>query len=653
MSKQINLQVYKSVLEQIKSGFLLIHKDGKIIDGNEFAFSLLKINTVDSSNIRDYLAVDVATTLSFNRKMVSLTKTPEKYVDLKTIHVWEDLLCVFVEEVSLKDHLAVVEKQAEELIQESTEGYLLIYKDQIIDCDREVAYMFGYNVSEMKERKTRDLFVQDEKMPWDVQHHSHAKKKKLHGLSKKGVMFPIELTYHTFSYEDKKLTIGLIKNISERLEHEKRLEYMAYYDGLTDLPNMHYFTKVLKEAICEAHKKRETLAVFFIDLDYFKEINETLGYEVSDQLLIASGERLKKLQREDTFVARVGGDEFLILQRNISKENQPDLLAEKIISAFKDPVVIHGYEVFTSVSIGISIFPEHGVLAEDLIKHAVSAMYVIKEEYRNDYNFFESSISEKFQVLVTMESDLRRALKNNEFELLYQPQKSLRLNKVIGMEALIRWKHPQKGYIPPMDFIPFAEKTGLIIEIGDWVLREACAQNKRWQDEGYEPIIMSVNLSARQFHQKNLVEKIEEILEETGLEAKYLELEITESMAMSNEHYISKTMNRLRNLGVYVSIDDFGTGYSSLKYLSKFPITKLKIDKMFMNEKQKQNRAIVKSIINMSHSLNLKVIAEGVETYNQLEFLKKQNCDEIQGFLYCKPLPPSELKSFLNPVNIR
>lgn len=358
------------------------------------------------------------------------------------------------------------------------------------------------------------------------------------------------------------------------------------------------------------------------------------------------GEKLKSFLQTDTFIARMSGDEFLILQKHTKSKEVATKIAKELISEFEKPIKIEGYELFISVSIGISIFPENGQTANDLIKHADSAMYVIKERHQNNYKLFDSSISENFKTMLTIESELRKALPQGQFELHYQPQKNLGSGKIIGFEALLRWNHPVNGYIPPDDFIPLAEKTGLIIEIGDWVLKEACKQNKAWQDKGYEPIIVGVNLSAKQFHQKGLVENIESILALTGLDPCYLELEITESMAMSNEDYIIDTMERLRRLGVLVSIDDFGTGYSSLKYLSIFPVTKLKIDKMFMDENQKQNKAIVKSIIHMSHSLNMKVIAEGVETIEQLAFLENENCDEVQGYYYSKPLPPAQLTKF-------
>jgi len=272
----------------------------------------------------------------------------------------------------------------------------------------------------------------------------------------------------------------------------------------------------------------------------------------------------------------------------------------------------------------------------------------IQENHHYNYKFFDSSISDHIKSMLAKESELRKALKKNQFEIHYQPQKNVKTGKVVGMEALLRWNHPIKGKIPPMDFIPMAEQTGLIIEIGEWVIYEACKQNKYWQEQGYEHVVVSVNLSAVQLRQKNLIEKVKRILHETGLAPRYLELEITESMSMANEKNILAAINGFQDLGVNVSIDDFGTGYSSFKYLSLFPITKLKIDKMFMDDSQEQNQAIVKSIIHLSHALDMKVIAEGVETKEQFAFLEKEKCDEIQGFYFSKPLPPKELNHFLN-----
>lgn len=279
------------------------------------------------------------------------------------------------------------------------------------------------------------------------------------------------------------------------------------------------------------------------------------------------------------------------------------------------------------------------------------AMHSIKDDYQHHDHLFVKTISSQFHRMFKMENDLREALKKNQFQLHYQPQKSFSSNNVVGVEALLRWNHPVKGNIPPMDFISLAEKTGLIIPIGDWVLEEACKQNKKWQEQGYHPIVISVNMSAKQFHQHNLVEKVKSTLYSTGLDPIYLELEITESMALPNEKYLLKTMQSLQELGVVVSIDDFGTGYSSLKYLSLFPVNKLKIDKMFMDTNQIQNQAIVKSIINMSHSLNMEVIAEGVETIDQVLFLQREKCDQMQGYYFSKPVEAKKFVQFLQRIS--
>src|SRR5699024_2311779 len=423
-------------------------------------------------------------------------------------------------------------------------------------------------------------------------HHYPDRPHELIGVRKDQSVFYFEMMGHPYNNVGNIVRVAIIKDITKRIENEKRIEYMAYYDELTDLPNRNFFNKMLKEATIEAERNQEMLAVYFIDLNYFKEINDTFGYTFGDKLLKACGERLKTFLNTNTFIARMSGDEFLILQRSPEDQKAVEAFAEKLITAFEKPIKINNYEIFTSISIGISIYPENGKSANDLIKHADSAMYVIKERHGSNYNIFEPSISENFKAMLTMESELRKALKEGQFELHYQPQKCLTSNKIVGMEALLRWKHPINGIIPPGEFIGLAEKTGLIIDIGDWVLREACRQNKAWQDKGFQPIIVSVNLSARQFYQRGLVDKIKKILNETGLDPEYLELEITETMAMTNEESILETMRRLRKLGVTVSIDDFGTGYSSFKYLSIFPVTKLKIDKMFINENRKQNQAI-------------------------------------------------------------
>ena len=652
MKENFSLEMNKRIYSELNDAVLFVNIDGAMIWSNTAASSLLNLDGSQGKHrLDDYFDIDLLMEKPLRHLLMRQKNNKRLLVDVKRIELDEHMFCLILKKVSLKDHTVEMKKHIGQLVRVSTEGLVIFNQENIIDCNLEFASLFGYSQTELIGMDIGDLIKGFDKSVallgrTDKGNENSRESYELIGIKKAGETFHIELFDHPYDHQGDLMRIAIVKDISERVQHEKHLEYMAYYDELTDLPNRNYFIKVLEDAIVQAKGDHEMFSVSFIDLDYFKEINETLGYDFGDRLLAACGEKLRTFKDTNTFIARMNGDKFLVLQRYIADKNTPIIFAEKIISAFEKPIHIHGYDIFTSVSIGISIYPENGETPNDLIKHADSAMYMIKEKHRNRYKLFESSISEEFKLMLTMENDLRKAVLNGQFELHYQPQKKLKTDELVGMEALLRWNHPEKGYIPPMDFIPLAEKTGLIIEIGDWVLEEACRQNKAWQDLGYKPIIIGVNLSAKQFHQKNLLNKIEQTLVKTGLDPQYLELEITESMAMTNEKSILKTMHRLRELGVHVSIDDFGTGYSSLKYLSMFPVSKLKIDKTFMDKKQKQNKAIVRSIINMSHSLQMTVIAEGVETLNQQKFLEEENCDEIQGFYFSKPLPPDQLGKF-------
>ncbi|MFB4169516.1 EAL domain-containing protein [Virgibacillus sp. JSM 102003] len=649
MSKEDVLPIHNQVFESLKDAILFVRKNGVIIKGNNAAQALLKME--EYTSVFDYLDFNLLTENDESHLLMEQKNNNGKLIEVKSIRVNDNIYCLIMSDLPIHDKTDEVKKYINHLIHASAEGMVMYDNEVIIDCDQTFADMFGYSEDEIKNMKISQLMDANSTCKLaEIIHNDPDKPYELTGVRKDGTSFYMEFMEHPYNNLGNIIRVAIIKDITDRIENEKRIEFMAYYDELTDLPNRNFFYKVLGEAIKEAELNDEMLAVYFIDVNYFKEINDTLGYSFGDQLLKACGNRFKAFLQTDTFIARMGGDEFLILQRHTAGEDAAIDLAESLISEFEKPIKIDDYEMFISISIGISMYPKNGETPNDLIKHADSAMYVIKEQHHNNYNIFESSISENFKAMLTMESELREALKEGHFELHYQPQKNLNTGKIIGMEALLRWNHPVKAYIPPDDFISLAEKTGLIIDIGDWVLKEACKQNKIWQDNGYTPVIVSVNLSAKQFHQKGLVEKIEKILHDTGLDPSYLELEITESMAMTNEEYILETIQRLRTLGVLVSIDDFGTGYSSLKYLSLFPITKLKIDKMFMNENQKQNQAIVKSIIHMSHSLDMKVIAEGVETIDQLNFLEGEKCDEMQGFYFSKPLPPDKLTKLFKTV---
>jgi diguanylate cyclase (GGDEF)-like protein/PAS domain S-box-containing protein len=442
--------------------------------------------------------------------------------------------------------------------------------------------------------------------------------------------------------------IALFSDITERKASYERIQYLAHFDALTSLPNRSLLNDHLDMAIAVAKRSQTQLAIAFLDLDRFKVVNDSLGHHAGDLLLKIVSERLKSCIRESDIVSRLGGDEFVILLNGIQEPNEAALVAQKVVEAIAIPFMLDGNEVNIGTSIGIAIYPDNGLDHPTLIKNADAAMYHAKENGRNNFQFFSSAMNDKAFERLTLENDLRRAIKNEEFFLHYQPQIDVLTGKVVGAEALVRWQHPEKGLVPPNDFISLAEKCGLIVPIGEWVLKTACAQNITWQKEGLDPVLIAVNISAQQFHQKNFKESIMQILGDTGLDPHLLELEITESAVMKNAESMLETLRSLKEIGLHLSIDDFGTGYSSLSYLKHFPINKLKIDRSFVKDitDDSNNNAIIETIINMGHNLKLKVIAEGVETAEQLAILKELMCDEIQGYYFSRPISPQDFVAF-------
>ncbi len=386
-----------------------------------------------------------------------------------------------------------------------------------------------------------------------------------------------------------------------------------------------------------------------LDLDHFKRINDTLGHLIGDQLIKAVSVRLLKTLFDSDTVTRIGGGTFIILLPKITKTNHAENVANKLLMAFKSPFLINEHELFTNCSIGIALFPSDGETSDILIKNADAAMHIAKERGKDRFQLFSSSIANNSFERLVLENSLRRALERDEFRLYYQPQVDLHTGKVIGAEALIRWQHPDLGFIPPLEFIPIAEETGLIHPIGEWVLKTACEQKKLWDQQGFKSFRVSVNLSARQFHYANLVDIVGDTIRKSGIDAKDLDLELTESTIMDRLEETTLTLRRLKNMGAHISIDDFGTGYSSLMYLKTFPIDTIKIDKSFVNDvtTDSDDRAITQAIISMAHSLKLDVVAEGVETKEQLEILRSQGCDIIQGYLFSKPIPADDISPFL------
>lgn len=441
----------------------------------------------------------------------------------------------------------------------------------------------------------------------------------------------------------------VVVDIRHRDFTERQLTYLAYHDMLTGLPNRQMFQQSLNLSIRGSKASERKLSVMFIDLDRFKNVNDTFGHAFGDQLLIVAAERLKVGLRAGDRVSRQGGDEFTVLAEDTANIQDAEKIARKIIQLLCQPFNIDGHELRVGCSIGIAMYPTDGEDAITLMKNADTAMYRAKERGKNGFQFYTPEMNDTVIQKLVMEEWLNKAMEQDEFILYYQPQVDIFTKRMNGMEALLRWNHPRLGFISPAEFIPLAEETGIIIPLGKWVLRTACKQNKAWQLWGYPPLKMAVNISPVQFHQHDFVQVVLDALGESGLEPQYLELEITEGIAMHHVDQVIEKLQMLRDLGVHISMDDFGTGYSSLNYLKKFPINKLKIAQQFVRDitEDPDDAAIVQAIMAMAHSLKLNVIAEGVETEEQLAFLLDVKCREIQGYIYSKPIPAEEFFSLL------
>jgi len=415
---------------------------------------------------------------------------------------------------------------------------------------------------------------------------------------------------------------------------------LAFYDALTALPNRTLLQDRLTKALADARRQKYKIALLFLDLDRFKDINDLLGHSVGDLFLQEVAERLKRFAREQDTVARLGGDEFLIMLTHIKDVSDAAVAAERLMDAMTAGFVVQGHSLNVSCSIGISIFPEHGADCEMLIKHADAAMYSAKADGRNNFRFFTADMNAQAVERLTLENSLRSALAKEQLFLMYQPQMDIATGRITGLEALLRWQHPELGLVPPDRFIRIAENSGLIVPIGEWVLRTACSQARKLQDEGLPVVTIAVNVSAVQFRQESFGEVIRKVLRETGLSPQHLELELTESLLLANADVTFSVLRELKNMGVTLAIDDFGTGYSSFSYLKQFQIGKLKIDRSFITNvaANPDDAAITAAIISMAKSLHLKVIAEGVEDEAQMAFLRAHQCDEIQGYYFSKPL---------------
>ncbi len=428
---------------------------------------------------------------------------------------------------------------------------------------------------------------------------------------------------------------------------EQAVRQMAYHDSVTGLYNRAYFNDYLENKLLVTEPTISRIAILFLDLDQFKMTNDTIGHYYGDILLKEVGRRLQRLLTQGEVITRFGGDEFTIILPEITDADQVRLIAQSVNDLFHQPFILNNAEHFVTTSIGIALFPDHGENATTLIMNADMAMYRAKDEGKNQYRFYDSSLNPDADATMEIKNSLSRALERDEFLIHYQPQVDAQTGRIVGLEALLRWNHTKLGMIPPSSFIPIAEDTGLIVPLGDWILREVCSQSKAWQRDGLPPIRIAVNLSARQFLQTNLTKRIQAILDEMELDPEYLELEITENIAMKDDKLL--TLQELSNMGITISIDDFGTQYSSLGYLKRLPVNKIKIDRSFVNgiSKDPKDEAIILAMLLIADRLNLTAIAEGVETDEQLLFLRENKCQDIQGYLFYKPQPAKLIEAIL------
>ncbi|MFF2483843.1 putative bifunctional diguanylate cyclase/phosphodiesterase [Paenibacillus sp. NPDC058071] len=443
----------------------------------------------------------------------------------------------------------------------------------------------------------------------------------------------------------------VMRDITERKRSEETIYHLAYHDTLTDLPNRRFLMDRLRKEIHHAQRLHLQLAIIFLDLDRFKNINDSLGHEAGDRILIEVARRISHCIGSNDMVARLGGDEFVVLLTNITNSLEVEAISQKIRTSLQEPIDLGGLIHSIPCSMGIALYPSDGRNPDELLRRADMALYAVKERGRDGVLFFHSDIEERSLERILLENELKRAIQHEQFDIDYQPKLNLATGQLIGMEALVRWNHPELGRIPPNKFIPIAEDTGMILPLGEWVLRHGCKQNKKWQDQGYPPMIVAVNLSARQLYQPNLIDDVKQVLADTGLAPRWLEIEVTES-AFTDVDFATTILQDLRDLGIQVSIDDFGTGYSSFSYIKHLPVDTLKIDASFVRDihRNKESHAIVKAILTIAQTLNLNVIAEGVECKEQLAVLSEEGCNQGQGFLFSHPLSIHEVEKYLEGI---
>lgn len=542
-------------------------------------------------------------------------------------------------------------------LENTAEAVMIIDIDKrIVSVNKAFATITGYNCEDVIRKTPAHLQADPDDAAlyaaiWDILDGVEHWQGEIWNRRKSGEIYPALLTLSAVRNNAGTTThyVGVFNDVSKLKQYETRLEFLAHYDALTHLPNRMLFLERFQEAINRANRWGSVVGLLFIDLDRFKTINDSLGHPVGDQLLQSVAERMTECVRKSDTVARLGGDEFAVLLDELHHSQEAVTVAQKLLDALAKPFTLAGYELFTSLSIGISCYPQDGDDVNTLLQNADTAMYRAKEQGRNAYRCFSAKMNVIALERLVMANNLRQALERREFLLHYQPIIDLSSRTITAVEALIRWQHPELGLIPPAKFIPLAEETGLINPIGEWVLETACAQAKTWQRSGFHPMRMAINLSADQFRQPYLIRQLDSILGKTSLDARWLELEITESMAMVDPEGTQKVLAELNTMGIRIAVDDFGTGYSSLGYLKRFPIDYLKIDQSFVRDipEDQNGIAITKTIIAMAKTLKQRVIAEGVEKDEQLAFLTACECEEGQGYFFSRPRTALDLEKLM------
>lgn len=567
------------------------------------------------------------------------------------------------------------EKMLEEEARKNFEKYQLIAKHSenfiaLITEDGQFQYisptfdiLLKYDLNELQKSSLFDLIHTEDKGVLKKEIHRLLKRKKGLESGKNTREIELRLLHGNGYYIDcevkikiindiddptKDLVLLVMRDITDQKEVEKTIYRLAYHDPLTNFPTRLTFMNQLRRELLEAKFSKQKIAILIIDLDNFRLVNDQFGHDVGDEVIVKAAENIKEPLRETDSVARMGGDEFIVMLKSMDNEWETLNVVKRILTNFQNPIKVSGREQNITCSIGVAVYPDHGHTAEELIKNANSALRQVKGKNKNNFIVFNSSMENKSLERRILENALRKAIKQNQFYIEYQPKLNIHENKIVGMEALVRWNHPDLGMIPPGKFIPLAEETGLIVPIGEWILRESCKQTKKWQDEGYGSLICAVNVSVRQMQDSNFVNIVQEILLETGLEPKYLELEVTESV-FADLNNMSSVLKQLRSLGIHISVDDFGTGYSSLSYIKHLPIDTLKVDASFIQDihQNDESKAIVKAILHIADTIGLKVIAEGIELKEHVETLRKDGCIFGQGYYFSRPLSSENFELFI------